>query len=123
MAPDSDPPRRQHTREMVGVFSFRDSTDWSVHVSPAFDEHLNTRNGEETPPCLFPGAILFIYLDFAGDFCRDVLPRIKVPIIVVAGSGDYPDPWTEHCAHLLDHPMVMHWQVQNVRPFNVSSHM
>jgi len=62
-------------------------------------------------PALPRGSVVHVKTDWLGEFADAILPELRQPIVLVTGDSDAA-PARAH-RHLLDHPMIGHWFVQN----------
>jgi hypothetical protein len=82
-------------------------------------DHQTRINMQETGPFpdIKPYDTVYVHTKMLTDFIGMVLPRLKVPIVLLSGSYDNTRanrlPHSE-VQHLLFHPMIEHWFCQNI---------
>jgi hypothetical protein len=73
---------------------------------PVSEESLGMLAGQ-----LKPGAAVYVKTDRLGAFETHILPKLRVPVVLVTGDSD-ASPMAGHGA-LLVNPLVAHWFAQN----------
>lgn len=61
------------------------------------------------------GALVWVRGTYLAAFVHQVLPRLRVPVVLVTGDADssFPSDGGPHARAVLESPMVLHWFTQN----------
>jgi hypothetical protein len=89
----------------------RDCKGWRT------DPQVRINMKEGSLPNIQPYDTIYVHSSMLTDFIDALLPRLKVPVVLLSGSYDNTRSNLMHrikVQSLLDHPMIEHWFCQNI---------